>query len=232
MSTKVKAGLKDAKFLYGYKTDLAEINRFNYRILLRDYFRLTTKKITLMAMLLALNFVLTIFSKYVLGLAPIAGFFVLEISFVTILMFALINNFFYSFIFLEITIWLRLALGSEPIGLLAMNLVDGFFLIIFCFAVFCFKRIMVQKQSSNWMKKLFVFEIIMLSVITLLTSAVAVLLNYSFLLQLYFPQWTKKEILTLLPIIFSLNIAKYFLNVFLYSLTFKPLVLLARHYRA
>lgn len=232
MSTKIKTELNNEKFLYGYKNDLAEINRFNYRILIRDYFHLTTKKITLMAMLLTLNLVLTIFSKYVLGLMPIAGFFVIEVSFVTILMFALINNFFYTFIFLELTIWLRLALGSEPIGLLAMNLVDGFFLIIFCFAVFCFKRVIVKQKSENWIKKLFVFEVVVLSLIILLTSAFAVFINYSFILQLYFPQWTKKEATTLLPLIFALNIAKYFLNVFLYLLTFKPLVILARRYQA
>lgn len=129
-------------------------------------------------MILALNIVMTIFSKFVLGLIPAMGFFVIEISFFTVLIFLMISNLFYSLIFLELTVWFRVLLGSEPVGLIAMNITDGIFLIFFAFLIFLFKVIAVRLQITNFFKKLFYFEIIAGLLVILLTSGMAVLMNY------------------------------------------------------
>lgn len=214
-------------YFWGYKTDLSELNFRNAHLIWRDYFKLTTKKIVLMALMLALNIVVTIFSRYVLGLIPIAGFFVIEISFFTVLLFLMMTNFFYTFIFLEITVWFRFLLGSEPIGLIAMNLTDGFFLIFFALSIFLFKMWLVRFQIKNRFKKLFIFEIVAYCVITVLTAAFAVLMNWAFLLDLYFVPVTK----SILGLIFGLNIAKSAINGVFYFVLYNVCIILLKRYR-
>lgn len=216
-------------FIWNYKSDLAEINAKNYRLVFQDYFRLSTKKITILAMILALNIVMTIFSKFVLGLIPVMGFFVIEISFFTVLIFLMISNLFYSLIFLELTVWFRVLLGSEPVGLIAMNITDGIFLIFFAFLIFLFKVIAVRLQITNFFKKLFYFEIIAGLLVILLTSGMAVLMNYWFILKLYGVH--QDQIKGYLPLIFAFNILKYFINVLIYFGVYQPLMVLIKRYQ-
>lgn len=227
MKDKVKNVLNKDKFSQDFK----EFNDYILNLPKRNYFYLSIKNIVLMGMFLSLNIVLTLFSHYVFGLIPILGFFVIEISFVSILAFALINNFFYTLIFLEITIWLRLILGSEIIGLIAMNLFDGLFLIIFVFANYIFKKIIKNKPVKNWINNFFVYEIVISIFIILIVSGIAILVNYQFLMPIYFPMIEKNKTLKLLPIIFGLNVLKYTINYVFYLMTFKSLIKLMSIYK-
>ncbi|ATZ16576.1 hypothetical protein JN01_0213 [Entomoplasma freundtii] len=225
---KKKTPLKSRhNYFWGYKTDFSEINHRNASLIWHDYFHLTTKKIVLMALMLALNIIMTIFSKYVLGLAPIGGFFVIEISFFTVLLFLMMTNFFYTFIFFEITVWFRFLLGSEPIGLIAMNLIDGFFLVFFALSVFLFKKWEVTFQVKNHLKKLFIFEIVAFIIISIITAGFAVLMNWAFLLNWYLVPTSKG----LLAMIFGLNIAKSAINGVLYFALYNVLIVLLKHYQ-
>ncbi|PPE05266.1 ECF transporter S component [Williamsoniiplasma lucivorax] len=212
--------------IWGYKLDTAEINKRNRKIIIRNYFALPVKKISLIAMILALNVVVSIFSKFV---NFHFWFFVLEVSFFTILIFLFFSNLFYTIIFIQIATWFRVLFGDEWVGLLAMDLIDCFFITLTATILFWAKFVMVRLQTSNILSKIFWVQIPLLILIILITAGFGTLLNWWFLLSAYkVPVETRAGYL---PIIFGLNIAKYAINVFIFILIYKPVLLLIKNYR-
>ncbi|AVP49258.1 ECF transporter S component [Williamsoniiplasma luminosum] len=220
---------KNLKNIWGNKFDTSEINRRNRKIIIKNYFSLSIKKITLISMMVTLNIVVSAFSKFVIGMVPINGFFVLEVSFFTILIFLLITNLFYTIFFIQMTTWFRVAFGDEWVGLLAMDLIDSYFIIIFAFILFIVKYLMVKFKTPNILNKVFWLQIPIFIIVILLTAGFGTLLNWGFLLTIYgMPEQTQ---IGYLPIIFGLNIAKYSINVLIFMLLYKPVLILIKNYQ-
>ncbi|ATZ18844.1 hypothetical protein ESOMN_v1c04620 [Williamsoniiplasma somnilux] len=220
--------------IWSHKYDLSEINKKNYKHVLKEYFALKTSRITILAMLLALNVIFTLISKFLLGMLPIAGFLVVEITFFTILLTQLITNFFYSLIFLELTVWMRMMFtGTTPVELIAMNLVDGFFLIVFTLLIFLTKLFLVQKQlfkESKNFKIIVLIYVIASVIVVLLTAAFAVWMNDAFLLDMYGVDDSFKTS-TMYWTIFGFNILKYSVNVIIFLMLYKVTIILINRYR-
>ncbi|ATZ17447.1 hypothetical protein ELUMI_v1c07250 [Williamsoniiplasma luminosum] len=180
-------------------------------------------------MMLTLNIVVSAFSKFVIGMVPINGFFVLEVSFFTILIFLLITNLFYTIFFIQMTTWFRVVFGDEWVGLLAMDLIDSYFIIIFAFILFIVKYLMVKFKTPNILNKVFWLQIPIFIIVILLTAGFGTLLNWSFLLDIW--NAPKETQIGYLPIIFGLNIAKYSINVFIFMLLYKPVLILIKNYQ-
>ncbi|WP_036268838.1 ECF transporter S component [Mesoplasma seiffertii] len=214
-----------------HKADFAEINRRNFQIRIKEYFSLSTKKVTYLSLLLALEILMTIFSKFVMGLIPVSGFFVIELSFFVILIILLMSNLFYAMLILQAAIWIRLALGSEPVGLIAMTLVDGSYLLIFACLLFICKFLIARFSNDlkGNQKKVLVLTIIIGIVSALFAAAIGLLINYAFILELYGIDKSAKA--GFYPIIVSLTFVKFIINLVLYLLTYKVVVTLITIYK-
>ncbi|AUF83670.1 hypothetical protein CXP39_02575 [Mesoplasma syrphidae] len=204
-----------------HKADFAEITTRTFKIRIKEYFNLSTKKISYLALLLALEILMSIFSKFVMGLVPISGFFVIEVSFFVILIVLLMSNLFYAMIILQIGVWMRLILGSEPVGLIAMAIVDGTYLLFFAMFLFTSKFIIarVSNDIGSNQKKVLILTIFIGIFVALITSALALLINYLFILELYGIDQSIKK--TFYPIIVSMTFVKFIINLFLYLSIYK-----------
>lgn len=217
--------------IWNYKYDLAEINKYNFREVFRDYFKVTTSKITILSMILALNVLFSIFSIYLMGQVPIFGFLVIELTFFTILLVLLITNLFWSILFLEVTVWMRMLFfpQSGPIGLASMNTIDGFYLIVFAALMFIIKIIIVRTHKTKAWKWIKIAQIMNLLFVTFLTAGFAILMNHTWILDAYLLPQNKIESYYLL--LFGFNILKYLVNCILYLFLFKTTFVLIKRYR-
>jgi hypothetical protein len=137
-------------------------------------------------------------------------------------------NFFYSVIFLELSVWFRVLYDPNIPGLIAINLNDLSFLI--CLALFSFLlnrlRFHLQKDYSPTKKVWGYFWTLIVSLImaTLVVSALDVLYNWGFLITVY-NKWYglafEPNTSWLLITIFWFNIVQAIINILIFSAIYK-----------
>jgi len=209
--------------------DFCEVNPTNRRKVTKEYFQISTKKITLLGLLFAVNVVFTLISRFLLGAIPgIAGFLTFNITLWTIFVTFMAFNFFYSVIFLELSVWFRVLYDPNIPGLIAINLNDLSFLI--CLALFSFLlnrlRFHLQKDYSPTKKVWGYFWTLIVSLImaTLVVSALDVLYNWGFLITIY-NKWYglafEPNTSWLLITIFWFNIVQAIINILIFSAIYK-----------
>jgi len=220
--------------------DFSEINRTNFKTIFQCYFKLTTKKITLLAMLLVLNILFNFFSKFLLGSIPgIGGFLTFNVTIWTIFIAYIAFNFFYSFILLEITTWFRLLYDPNIPGIIAINLNDLTFLFFLAFFVFVINiiRFRIQKDFSLKKRRITYYWTLLVGLILALfvTASFDVLYNWGFMIDLYnkmFGLSFNPGEWWLLITIFWFNLVQGLINIGLFSLVFKPAYFLINLYFA
>jgi riboflavin transporter FmnP len=179
-----------------------------------NYFRIDTKRITILAMMVAMNVVMMFFSKYVLGLIPIYNFLVVEVTFFTYLIMLIVTNEFYTLIIIGICSWLRIpAVNDEWVGVLSMNIIDWVaILIIAALYRLLFKALRIDNKT----KKTYVAMSIALGVGTIAIAAVAVGMNVALSLPLYNKMYginfTGHALTVYLAVVFGFNILKFTIN--------------------
>ncbi|AVN63954.1 hypothetical protein CG006_03175 [Mesoplasma florum] len=227
----------DKKYkLWNYKYDFSEINLKNWKEVLKDTFKLNTRKIALLSMLFAIEILMTIISKVVMGLAipMIVGVYTIEISFFVILIIYLCSNYIYASILSITAIWFRLLLGSEPIGLLSMMISDTAFLTIFAISFFILKKFIFLRFKFKNQIKILVLLICLAGLISMVGSGfISMLCNDKFIFEMYYLSddgsgyWKM-----LLWVGFGVTLAKYSINILLFVSTLKVLLILIKQSRA
>lgn len=217
--------------------DIAEINHSNYHQL-KKQFKLTTRKISFLAMLLVVNVVFSVISFFALGLLPIGGFLTFNITFWIYLISYMGVGFFYTVFLLEIGTWFRMALGTDAISCLAINLSDLTMLIVFFLVCFLinYLRIKVMEIKTPQSRVLgYLFSIIISYLFaSLIAAGFDVLYNKYFLIDVFYSNGGGRptEIKPLLIIVFWFNLVQYLINLLIFLPTFKvDYVLLNRYYQ-
>jgi riboflavin transporter FmnP len=193
-----------------------------------NYFRIDTKRITILAMMVAMNVVMMFFSKYVLGLIPIYNFLVVEVTFFTYLIMLIVTNEFYTLIIIGICSWLRIpAVNDEWVGVLSMNIIDGVaILIIAALYRLLFKALRIDNKT----KKTYVAMSIALGVGTIAIAAVAVGMNVALSLPLYNKMYginfTGHALTVYLAVVFGFNILKFTINSLIFMALLNVLIIL------
>ncbi|QHX36486.1 ECF transporter S component [Spiroplasma sp. BIUS-1] len=216
---------------WNHKYDFSELNKYNYKEVLKDTFKLDIKRVSILAMLFALEIVLTVINKYTLGFLTL-GFFTIEVSFVGVLFIYLSSNILYASLLGVLANCLRLALGSDPVGILIMSLLDVTFLIFFATIFFFLKKYWLLKVKSKNQIKYYIAIIVITGLIaTFITSGFALLYNDTFIFEMYrklygdvIPQKNTTEWYSLLLASMGVTIAKFAFSIILFSFCIKPLV--------
>ncbi|AAT75934.1 putative permease [Mesoplasma florum L1] len=226
----------DKKYkLWNYKYDFSEINLKNWKEVLKDTFKLNTRKIALLSMLFAIEILMTIISKVIMGLAipMIVGVYTIEISFFVILIIYLCSNYIYASILSITAIWFRLLLGSEPVGLLSMMISDTAFLTIFAVLFFILKKFIFLKFKFKNQIKILIALICFAGLISMIGSGfISMLCNDKFIFEMYYLSddgsgyWKM-----LLWVGFGVTLAKYSINILLFASTLKVLLILIKQSR-
>ncbi|AVN65299.1 hypothetical protein CG002_02965 [Mesoplasma florum] len=226
----------DKKYkLWNYKYDFSEINLKNWKEVLKDTFKLNTRKIALLSMLFAIEILMTIISKVIMGLAVpmIVGVYTIEISFFVILIIYLCSNYIYASILSITAIWFRLLLGSEPVGLLSMMISDTAFLTIFAVLFFILKKFIFLKFKFKNQIKILIALICFAGLISMIGSGfISMLCNDKFIFEMYYLSddgsgyWKM-----LLWVGFGVTLAKYSINILLFASTLKVLLILIKQSR-
>jgi riboflavin transporter FmnP len=184
-----------------------------------NYFRIDTKRITILAMMVAMNVVMMFFSKYVLGV---------EVTFFTYLIMLIVTNEFYTLIIIGICSWLRIpAVNDEWVGVLSMNIIDGIaILIIAALYRLLFKALRIDNKT----KKTYVAMSIALGVGTIAIAAVAVGMNVALSLPLYNKMYginfTGHALTVYLAVVFGFNILKFTINSLIFMALLNVLIIL------
>ncbi|ALD66167.1 ECF transporter S component [Spiroplasma cantharicola] len=219
---------------WGHKYDFAEINKYNWRMVLKDNFVLDIKRISLLAMLFAIEIVFTIISKYTIGGLAIAEAFTIEFSLIGILFIYLATNVCYAALFNILANSLRmvLPLPSNVIGVLAMTISDLSFIIFFAFIFFLLKRsILFKIKKENQMKWYLLLIVIAGALATIISALISFACNQNFIFQWYstlypgiMPQKNSYGWNVLLWTGFGVSIAKLSLNLTIFLFSAKLLV--------
>ncbi|UWD35005.1 hypothetical protein NX779_04360 [Mycoplasma cottewii] len=169
------------------KPDLAFITKQNWSKIWKEYFMPSSTRIATLSILLSIEIVCVLFSKYVMGIVRIQSFLVLELNLWVFAVAAIATNFFWTAIFTLSSIWLRFAFGlSEPIGLLSLTFVDFGSIVAFSTIIFAVKRFYFisnkyEKYSNHEAKWIILASLLAIA----LGSALAGITNYTFILKLY-----------------------------------------------
>ncbi|WP_339029516.1 ECF transporter S component [Spiroplasma endosymbiont of Cantharis nigra] len=219
---------------WSHKYDFAEINRYNWRMVLKDNFVLDIKRISLLAMLFAIEILFTIISKYTIGGLAIAEAFTIEISLIGILFIYLTTNVFYAAIFNIAANSLRmvLPLPSNYIGVLAMTISDLTFIISFAIIFFSLKKIVLFKIKKENQLKWYLLLIAISGTLAIMISAfISLICNQHFIFEWYevlypgiVPEKNSYGWNILLWTGFGVSIAKLGVNLIIFLLTTKLLV--------
>ncbi|EOA07229.1 Hypothetical protein, predicted transmembrane protein [Mycoplasma yeatsii 13926] len=169
------------------KPDLAFITKQNWFSVWKNYFWPSSTRIATLSILLAIEIVCVLFSKYVMGIVRIQGFLVLELNLWVFAVAAVATNFFWSSIFTLSSIWLRFAFGlSEPIGLLSLTFVDFGSIVALSLVLFIVKRIyFVSNKYEKYSNHEFKWIVIACLAAIAVGSLLAGITNYTFILKLY-----------------------------------------------
>ncbi|CBW54611.1 ECF transporter S component [Mycoplasma mycoides] len=196
---------------------------------LRQYFLLSTNKIALLATLLALQILLTLFSKYVMGalvIFPSAPYLKLEINYWVSTVVLTATNLFWSLIFTVASVWMRLLLGSEPIGLLSLMLVDSSAIIGFATVFYIVKKMFIESNKSETFAKFEILFVVFASVIaTLFGGLVAYISNATFIFDLYS---IPKPFGPILAVTFMFTIIKLVVNHAIFCIIYKRVKVLIK----
>ncbi|WFQ96364.1 permease [Mycoplasma feriruminatoris] len=196
---------------------------------LRQYFLLSTNKVALLATLLALQILLTLFSKYVMGaivLFASAPYLKLEINYWVSAVVLTATNLFWSLIFTIASVWMRLLLGSEPVGLLSLMIVDSSAIIGFAIVLYIFKKMFIMSNKSEVFAKFEVWFVVLASIIaTLFGSLCAYISNSSFIFDLY---GVPRPFEAILVITFSFTVIKLTLNHIIFCVVYKRVKVLVK----
>ncbi|AGR40952.1 hypothetical protein [Spiroplasma taiwanense] len=193
----------------------------------KNYFKLTSHRIALLAIVLALNICLSFISVYLFQGFAFLGFLRYEITFISYLICLKAINLFYSSLIVIIASWMRF-IGIDPmaewVGVLTMNLSDLFAICIF--ALFFYFSNIFFKNKNYEVLKTFIIALI----VSILVSFWNIILNFSFILYLYdkfygnssgvfleFKTWWYAGVL------FGFNISKYMFNFIIFLSLIKPL---------
>ncbi|WP_339021445.1 ECF transporter S component [Spiroplasma endosymbiont of Atherix ibis] len=226
--------MKNEYGFWNHKYDFAEINKYNWRLVLKDNFQLNIKKITLLSMLFAVEIILTIFSKYVIGGLLIMGFYTIELSFFGILFIYLCSNIVYSTIINILVNFMRIALplGSDIVGVVAMTLSDLSFLIAFAVIFFFLKRTLLFRAKSHNKMKYYLWIIVISGILaTFISASLSFLYNQTFIFEWYrtfypslIPQKNSVLWFSILFVGFGVTIAKFICNLLLFTISVKIIV--------
>lgn len=217
--------------------DIAEVNHHNYHQL-KNQFKLTTWKISFLAMLLVVEIIFSVISFFALGLFPVGGFLTFNIIFWIYLISYMGVGFFYTGLLLEIGTWFRMALGTDVTSCLAINLSDLTMLIAFSGLLFLinYVRIRITAIKTSQSRILgYLFSIIISYLLaSLIAAGFDVVYNKYFLIDVFYSNNGGKpnQIKPLLIIIFWFNLVQYLINLLIFLPTFKVnYVLLNRYYQ-
>ncbi|QEH61609.1 hypothetical protein SCHIN_v1c04120 [Spiroplasma chinense] len=195
---------------------------------LKQYFSFSTKRITMMAMILVLNIFLSWISVLIFQPFLIGGFLRLEISFLSYLICWRMINGFYAIILVFPATWMRF-IGidptAEPIGIMAMNLSD-----LFCMSItVLFGWIFRTKVNMEFKGSMYIKMIIVALIAIFLTSCWNTLLNYVFILELYGAGALKNT--WFMATLFGFNVLKFTMNFGFYLIIHNTIELIAKHHR-
>ncbi|ASP28578.1 hypothetical protein SCORR_v1c08060 [Spiroplasma corruscae] len=190
-----------------------------------EYFKLSTKKITHLSLLLAINVILSFICFLIFTKIAFLGFLKIELSFITyILCWRLINSFYASLI-VFIGTWLRFGwLDIDFVGLISLNISD----LLALWLYICFHHIFTRIIKFD--KKVYKYLLPSLSIIITIISVglINVVLNFLFLLPMYiyflgYYESASKFLESLNlnwplygSIIFGFNLLKYSINFIIY----------------
>ncbi|WP_434343534.1 ECF transporter S component [Mycoplasma sp. 06067-C1-B144P-99-0482-3] len=208
--------------------ELEKQTKYSKVQMLRQYFLLSTNKIALLATLLALQILLTLFSKYAMGalvLFASAPYLKLEINYWVSAVVLISTNLFWGLIFTVASVWMRLLLGSEPVGLLSLMLVDGSAIIGFAIIFFIVKKVFIHSNKLEVFIKFEILFVILSSIFaTLFGSLVAYVSNATFIFELY----GQKPNPAILGITFLFTIIKLVINHTIFCLIYKRVKVLVK----
>ncbi|AHI53660.1 hypothetical protein SSABA_v1c02480 [Spiroplasma sabaudiense Ar-1343] len=199
----------------------------------KEYFELTTLRITFLSLILALNITLAIFSRFIMGMIkiPPVDFMVLELTLVTYLVVLYFLNLFYTVIFVFIGTWVRLIIGDEPVGLLAMNIIDLATVLSFWILSFLLYKFLINTNLNRkqYLSRMYIIQGFSGLITAFITAAMGIFINWAFLLTLYGVPIESQNIL-LFPIgIF--NFVKIGVNIIIYLSCFYAIDLLFNRYK-
>ncbi|AXK51424.1 hypothetical protein [Spiroplasma alleghenense] len=216
------------------KEDL-KVNDFKVRyqkINWNKYFKLTSLRVSFLALILALNIVLAVFSKFVLGLIqiPPVTFLVLELTLITYFILLYVINLFYTIVFIFLATWMRFFIGDEPIGMLAMNLIDIVSVLTFWIVNFLVYKLVIGyiKTQKQHLITLYISQGTAGLFAAFAAAGFGVLINWAFLLKLYGVPEESRDYL-LIPILIF-NFVKIVINLIIYLSIFYAIDLLFKRY--
>ncbi|AGR41952.1 ECF transporter S component [Spiroplasma diminutum] len=223
--------------IYGFwshKYDFSEINKYNWKLVFKDTFGLDIKRISLLSMLFALEIVITIISKYLMGALTIFQFYTVEFSLIGILFIYLSTNWLYASIICIFSNFLRVILPapSDFIGVLAMTLSDISFLITFAIVFLILKKIILFKVKKDNQIRWYITIIVLSGIIAMISSAfLSMLANHYFIFDMYntlypgiMPEKNSVLWISYLWSGFIVSVIKFTINVFTFSFFIKLLV--------
>ncbi|AUM62488.1 ECF transporter S component [Spiroplasma monobiae] len=218
---------------WSHKYDFAEINKYNWRLVLKDSYKLDIKKIAFISLLLAFEIVLTIINKYTFGLLLIMNTYTIEMSFFGIMFAYISTNLTYASIICIVSNSIRIVVpgGSDWVGVLAMTLADITFLIVFSITFFFLKKYWLLKVKSENKIKYYLGIVIISGILSIfLTGVFTMSYNDIFVFDLYiliYPDYEKilkESWLLFLLVGFGVTLIKYILNLIFLAVSLKILV--------
>ncbi|ATG97285.1 hypothetical protein [Mesoplasma lactucae] len=215
--------------------DLSEINHSNWKDLIKQEFKINTKTITFLAMMLTLNIIFEVISRFVLGLFPVGGFLTFNINFWIYIITFMGAGVFYTILMIEVGSWFRMALGNDAVSCLAINLSDLTMFLFFFVIIFLinFTRVKLMKIETNKQKQVgYLISLIIAYVLaTLITSGMDVVYNKYFLIDLYYSSGGKPtDLKPILITVLWFNIVQYLISLVIFIPTYKVDYLLVNKY--
>ncbi|AKU80112.1 hypothetical protein [Spiroplasma turonicum] len=149
---------------------------------IKKYFTLSTKKITYLSLLLAINVTISLVCFLVFAKVAFLGFLRIELSFISYLICYRLVNSFYASILIFIGTWIRFGwIDNDFVGLISLNISDLLALIIYIFFHHIFTKVLkVDKKLHFYMLNILSFILCIISV-----GLINIILNFAFLLPMY-----------------------------------------------
>ncbi|AKX34453.1 hypothetical protein SLITO_v1c08380 [Spiroplasma litorale] len=190
-----------------------------------NYFKLNTKKITYLSLLLAVNVLLSFICFITLSKVAFLGFLRVELSFVTYIVIWKSVNSFYATIMIFLGTWIRFGwIDNDFVGLISLNISDLLAFWIYLLLNMLFSRFINHKKKVNF----YLMNIASFSLCIVSVGLINVILNFTFLLPMYiyflgyyssteyFLETLKLNWFLYGLIIFGFNALKYSINFIIY----------------
>lgn len=201
-----------------------------FKFFLNNSLRLTTHKIALISVLLAVTTLMTLFETPPIFLSFLKIDFGNTINLIAILIIKLP----YSLLIAIIVPWLCLILphfptagGGDPIGEFAYMLSTITLLLLYSSFKLLFKQILVWRNQPNSWKRVMIIEIPTIIMTCVLVSLICAFYNWAFILDMYGASNLKDKIwIAFVPF----NLIKFSSILFLYLLLVRPVQILIQHF--